>query len=73
LRAWQDNIGIDLDAWECRTLLRMSDAFLNFRSEARKPNCPAPYTGTDEDVTSGRDQVDRQAKAFFASLKGKRG
>lgn len=67
LSAWQENIGIELDPFEARTIRRMSEVYLAQRHDARKPACPAPYTGR-EDVQATRDRVSAQFKAMWDAL-----
>lgn len=70
--AWRALTGIDLQGWEARAIHAMSVAFVAFRSEARKPDCPAPWAGTQADLESDRDRVDRQVRAAFSGLQGLR-
>lgn len=43
LQAWQNNTGIDLDAWESRTLKRLSVEYLIESRKAKELDCPAPW------------------------------
>lgn len=43
LSAWQHNTGIELNAWEARTLRAMSAAWHHASVEAEAPTCPAPW------------------------------
>lgn len=43
LQAWQANTGIALNAWEARTLRRLSLAYVAQSYKAKKPDCPAPW------------------------------
>lgn len=74
LRAWQDNVGIDLHPWEVRLLKHLSHVYLAETHRARKPDCPPPYL--PEDVSQqNRDAVARQVKNAMSSYfqaKGKK-
>ena len=48
IQAWQDCMGVELDAWECRSLRRLSAEYLNEAQRATKPDCKAPWTHPDE-------------------------
>jgi len=67
MAAWERLTGVELAPWEARAIRRMSSAFLAQRHEARKPNCPPPYT-TDvaQDV---RDNVTAQFAAMMAAFR----
>jgi hypothetical protein len=41
---WQSLVGIRLDAWEARTIRKLSREFLDQMTKAKKPECPAPYS-----------------------------
>ena len=43
LRAWQDNVGIEVQPWEARFLRRLSIEYLTQAQAATKPQCPPPY------------------------------
>lgn len=43
IRAWQDNIGIELPPWQVRLLRRLSIDYLSESHQARKRDCPAPW------------------------------
>lgn len=45
LEAWQRNTGIDLNAWESRTLKRLSLDYLAESQQARATDRPAPWDG----------------------------
>lgn len=70
--AWCRRTGIDLDPWEARTIRRLSRAFAAQQHDARKPTCPAPYSGGEESVPQRRDRVSAQFKAMWDKL-AKRG
>lgn len=44
LAAWQANIGIELQPWEARALLRLSREYLYHRKLYEKPNSPQPWS-----------------------------
>lgn len=43
LRAWMDNTGIDLSAWEARTIKALSEAYLSMMQEARSIDAKTPW------------------------------
>lgn len=43
IEAWQRNTGIELDAWECRTLKRLSIEYMSENRKATARDCPAPW------------------------------
>ena len=45
---WQSNTGIELDAWQARTLRRLSLDYLAESHKASKPDCPPPWVHPDE-------------------------
>lgn len=65
INAWCDRIGIELDAWEARTIRRLSRVFIAQQNEARKPSCPAPYSEVAESPEQVDDRVTAQFKAMF--------
>lgn len=50
LRAWQSNTGIDLSAWEARTLRRLSCDYLAESRAAEKRDAKAPWRSDTPDV-----------------------
>lgn len=48
IEAWQRNTGIELDAWEARTLRRLSFDYLVESHKATAIDCPAPWTEAGE-------------------------
>ncbi len=44
LAAWQSNIGVELNAWEARTLIRLSREYVSESRSAEKPDAPAPWS-----------------------------
>ncbi len=47
LRAWQDNLGIELQPWEVRFLRRLSSDYLLELNKAEKASCPDPWGSED--------------------------
>lgn len=45
LRAWQDNMGFDLEPWETQLLRRLSGEYLSQLHKARDSNCKPPFGG----------------------------
>lgn len=43
IRAWQDNVGLCLEAWEVRLLRRLSAAYAEEYNLAAEPDRPAPW------------------------------
>ncbi len=43
LRAWQDNTGICLQSWEAEFLRRLSSEYVRAATDAKRPDCPAPW------------------------------
>lgn len=43
INEWQDATGIELSAWEARTLRRLSVAFVAATQAAEEPDCKPPY------------------------------
>ena len=41
--AWQTNTGIELNAWESRSLRNLSIDYITASREAEDPECPAPW------------------------------
>jgi hypothetical protein len=47
LYAWQCNQGIDLTAWEARTIRSLSREYSHMLTQAADPACPPPYVPDD--------------------------
>lgn len=43
IESWQSNTGIDLSAWEARTIRVLSSEYLKQQQTSKAPDCPAPY------------------------------
>lgn len=65
LRAWQENSGIELDAWEARTLRRLSREYASEYHAASDPKRPCPYL--PEKVDTAR--VAKDLRAAIASMR----
>lgn len=70
MAAWSDLTGIELDAWEARTIRSLSEVFVAERHRARKPACMAPYSALPAE---NRARVDTQFKALVGALAGRKG
>ncbi len=59
IRAWQDNIGIELEPWECRFLRRLSREYLAESHRAEKLGAQAPFLaeGMRPEVTKVQDAI----------------
>lgn len=70
VQAWQANTGIELNAWEARSLRRLSLVYLGESFKAKKPDCPAPWPEADYIVhsPSRKSQNSRNAIRALAAL-----
>lgn len=68
IAAWQGLTGIELDAWEAKTLRSLSAEFLGMMNEAKEPACPAPYA-SPEAIERNREAVGKQISQGFSALK----
>lgn len=68
MAAWQELTGIELDAWEARTIRSLSNAWAAERYRARKPTCMAPYNTFSVD---SQNRVDAQFKAMVKALQAR--
>ena len=66
IKAWQDNTGIELTAWEAQTLRRLSNAFVAESEDAKAPDCPAPWSSVITEIS--RTDVGRKVQNAFQSL-----
>lgn len=57
---YQENMGIRLSPWECRTLRRLSIDYLNESLRATKGDCPPPYA--DSTDAARLRQAEQRAK-----------
>ena len=65
LQAWQQQVGIDLQPWEVRTLRRLSRDWVVESHKASSPSATAPWR-PDEDVN--RQTVDSGLRSLFDGL-----
>lgn len=69
LRAFQDNIGLELAPWEIRILRRLSNDYLNASYLAEKSDCRPPWLPDGKDVDhSGVARSMQQAIRQLANL-----
>ena len=75
ISAWQENTGIELDAWSARMLRRLSSEYVREHVEATDPGRPSPYT-PPQTSDEAREKVGRQVKnamaAYFMAKKGQK-
>ena len=64
IRAWQDNLGVELAPWECRFLRRLSQEYVTESHRATKRDAPAPYEvpGEKPQVTDAQAALRALAK-----------
>lgn len=67
IEAWQRSTGIELDAWESRTIRKLSQAFIGQRHDAKARDCPAPFTGKAEQIADRRADVAMRIRAALGS------
>jgi len=60
LESWQRSTGIALQAWEARTLRRLSCEYVAAANDAADPACPAPYSTAP--TPDQRELVSRQIR-----------
>lgn len=65
LRAWQHNVGIELQPWEATLLRRLSQEYLTASNAAQEPSCPPFYT--DAPAEDRRDVVARMLGATLGT------
>lgn len=66
IAAWQRNTGIELDAWQVRTLRALSIEYVNESSTANAPDSPAPWGG--EPTAKDRTEVSNKVQTAFKLL-----
>jgi len=66
LRNYQENEGIRLSPWECKTLRRLSIEYLNESFKAAKPDCPPPFTESTDAARLKQAEMDRALSVFFS-------
>lgn len=71
MAAWQGISGVELLPWEASLIRQLSRVFVSASHDARKRDCPAPWTGieTADDVERQRSTVDAKLKSIFGGLK----
>ena len=67
LLAWSGLIGIELQPWEARFILRLSQDYLMESRRAEKPDCPSPWI-TAAITQEQRDAVSRQVQNSLRSM-----
>jgi hypothetical protein len=66
IAAWQGNTGIELSAWEARTLRTLSAEYLNSAQDAEDAKCKAPW-GESADAKELHDkELQQKIDLFFA-------
>jgi hypothetical protein len=65
IRAWQDNTGTVLTAWEARLLRRLSREYLHSSQQAEKPNCPAPWGDSRDAANIHQAEMLRKIDVFL--------
>jgi hypothetical protein len=63
IQAWLDGAGIALNAWEFRSVRRLSLEYLKQSRASEEADCPAPYAGTSQEQQ--RDAVSKQIQEVF--------
>lgn len=65
LRYYQDNMGIALTPWECRTLRRLSVDYLSESHRASKADCQPPFTDSSDAIRLKRAEMRRKLRTFL--------
>jgi hypothetical protein len=65
IRAWQDNTGTVLNAWEARLLRGLSRAYLGAVSDAEQPNCPPPWGDSRDAANIHQAELQRKIDTFL--------
>lgn len=73
LKAWSDVTKASLDAWQAKTLKRLSDEYVYQFNVSIDPNCPAPYQNftASEIPQETHETVDQKLRSIFAKMKAK--
>ena len=66
LRNYQENMGITLNPWECRTLRRLSLDCLSESHKASKPDCPPPFAESTDAARLRQAEHDRDMDLFLS-------
>lgn len=69
IAAWQDLTGNELDAWEARTLRRLSRDFHDQMHRAKESTCPAPYVAKARNDDAVGDQFKEMFRKMAAAKK----
>lgn len=69
IRAWQQNTGITLTAWECQTLRLMSQAYVGELHAGEDPKHPAPYVDETKAPTARAKRARRAASSLRDSVR----
>lgn len=64
LRDYQQNMGLALTPWECRTLRRLSIDYINESQRATKPDCAAPFFDSTDAMRLKHAQFKRKLDLF---------
>lgn len=65
LRDYQQNMGISLSPWECKTLRRLSIDYLNESQRATKADCPPPYSESSDVARLRQAEIRRKLDTFL--------
>lgn len=68
IAAWSAQTTLQLAPWEAEAIRAMSQAFASQRYDARKPDCPAPYTEAAQEAVNTDARVANQFKALMTAL-----
>ena len=73
IRDWQTLMGIELSAWEARTLHGLSRDFHDQMHKAKEPTCPAPYVDRLDNDDAVTEQFKRMFRMMAANQKAQSG
>ena len=65
LRNHQENMGITLSPWECKTLRRLSIDYLNESHRATKRDCPPPFGDSSDAERLRQAELQRKLDTFL--------
>ncbi|MES2685489.1 MAG: hypothetical protein V4706_01640 [Pseudomonadota bacterium] len=65
IKAWQDNTGIELTAWEASTLRTLSAEYVAGAHAAEDPDCKPPYAGAAEVKALQRAEMNSKLDQFL--------
>jgi hypothetical protein len=66
IRAWMDNTGEVITAWEVRTIRRLSNDYVAAIQDAEKPDCKAPFSDSEEAKKRINAELERKLNLFFS-------